>query len=507
MFCLADSHYGRVDVPPRRVSLFANHLVFQIPKSLARKGGYDHREALFGIPPYGGSIQQNVIYAADDLCDPKVNKQGGYPERKKGKDGKMEPWEAPYILMVDRGGCTFVNKVRNAQRSGAAGVIIADNTCLCAFGANCTSDSPDTDCETREPVMADDGSGSDITIPSFLMFKQDADPIKAALKKNTAVRVEMAWALPSPDDRVEYELWTTPTDVVSREFQHQFKTAANALGKHAQFTPHMYIYDGAKSGCLGEDGSNQCYNLCTNNGRYCALDPDSDLDKGITGANVVTESLRRLCVWKLYGASDGVGAKWWDYVDEFMFRCDNEEFFANDNCVKDAMSHAKVDYHEVESCMANSGGLEGDEPNSLLQTQIADREVSGVVILPTVIVNSAAIRGALDFIVVFKAICAGFKKGSKPEICSKCANCADEQGCVAAGGYCQGAQASVSIPVFGFSMLGLVLCFGTLGIIQWQRSQRQMREQVKGILAEYMPLDEDNKVETAGFDDDEGEFT
>jgi len=31
--------------------------------------------------------------------------------------------------------------------------------------------------------MADDGSGTDITIPTMLMFKQDADRIKAELTK------------------------------------------------------------------------------------------------------------------------------------------------------------------------------------------------------------------------------------------------------------------------------------------------------------------------------------
>mmetsp|Transcript_13071 Transcript_13071/g.22212 ORF Transcript_13071/g.22212 Transcript_13071/m.22212 type:complete len:508 (+) Transcript_13071:1614-3137(+) len=481
----------------------SSKLQVHLPKALVKQGGYDHREALFGVPPYGGSIQQNVYYADQDLCSANVNTKGGFPVHK-DKSGKKLAWQAPYILMVDRGGCTFVNKVRNAQRTGASGVIIADNACLCVNADTCTP-AKGTDCESREPIMADDGSGSDITIPSFLMFKQDADPIKAFLKNNTVVRMEMAWALPSPDARVEYELWTTPTDKVSREFQRTFKDAAVALGSHSQFTPHMYIYDGLKSGCQGEDGSNQCYNLCTNNGRYCATDPDNDLDKGISGADVVRESLRRTCIWKLYG-DDGVGVQWWDYVDEFMSRCDNEEYFANKDCYKDAMAHSGVDAHDVEGCMTDSGGLDGDEENALLKTQLADKEASGVVILPAAYVNSAAIRGALEFAVIFKAICAGFVKGSEPEICMKCSSCQDEYHCVK-NGFCAGAPGSVSFPFFAGTMVVLVFIFACLGLIQWQRSQRQMREQVKGILAEYMPLDENNKVEAAGLEDDEGEFT
>eukprot|EP00978_Attheya_sp_CCMP212_P021224 scaffold61816_cov54-Attheya_sp.AAC.1 len=478
-------------------------IVVQIPQSLSKKDGYDHREALFGVPPYGGSIQQNLFYADSDLCNSQVDTNKGYPIRAKDKDGKMAPWPSPYILMVDRGGCTFVNKVRNAQRSGAAGVIIADNTCLCSYGKECTSDRG-VECETREPIMADDGSGADISIPSFLMFKQDADPIKAELMANHPVRMEMAWSLPSPDDRVEYDLWTTPSDTVSRDFQKTFKPAAESLGKHAYFTPHMYIYDGIKSGCQGLNGENQCYNLCTNNGRYCATDPDNDLDKGISGADVVRESLRRTCIWKQYGEDDGYGAEWWDYVNEFMFRCDNEEFFSNEDCVDDVYTHSKIEKKLVKQCMNDSGGLEDDSANAILEEQLAAKDATGVVILPAAYVNGAGIRGALTFSTIFKAICAGYLSGTAPSVCTACANCQDEMSCVNAGICATDQKGAVSTRTFASSMMILIFLFLCVGFIQWKRAQLQVREQVKGILAEYMPLDED-RLGSTGIDDDDEE--
>jgi hypothetical protein len=82
----------------------------QIPQSLFKKEGYDHREALFGVPPYGGSIAQSVYYANSDLCDPNVDTSKGYPQTEDGKG-----WPSPYILMLDRGGCTFVKKVSLAN--------------------------------------------------------------------------------------------------------------------------------------------------------------------------------------------------------------------------------------------------------------------------------------------------------------------------------------------------------------------------------------------------------
>lgn len=66
------------------------------------------------MPTYGGSIAQYVYYADSDLCDLNViDTSKGYPTRDiDQKTKKMAPWVSPYILMVDRGGCTFVQKVR-----------------------------------------------------------------------------------------------------------------------------------------------------------------------------------------------------------------------------------------------------------------------------------------------------------------------------------------------------------------------------------------------------------
>lgn len=387
----------------------------------------------------------------------------------------------------------FTSQVRNAQRSGAAGVIIADNTCLCSDDA-CLRASGGGQCESSEPIMADDGSGSDISIPSFLMFKVDADAIKAEVKAERPVQLEMVWALPSPDDRVEYDLWTVPTDVVSRDFLKNFKDVAVALGKSAYFTPHMYIYDGIRSHCQGNDGKNMCYNLCTNNGRYCATDPDNDLEKGISGADVVKESLRRICIWKHYGESDGIGLQWWDYVAAFMDRCNTPDYFMNDDCVRDAYKHSKVDGDVIERCMKDSGGLTNDAVNTFLASEIGIQTERGVVVLPTAFVNTAAIRGALSVNNVFEAICAGFAAGTAPPVCQNCAKCSDPIGCVKAGGKCQGATGAssggVSTHTFVTSMFLVIALFAGLGAWHYKRTREDMRDQVRGILAEYMPLED-----------------
>lgn len=462
-----------------------------LPKDLSRGSGYDHREALFGIPPYGGSIQQNVIYDVDEnLCSPVTGKK----------------WKAPFILMVDRGGCTFVQKVRNAQHAGAAAVIIADNACQCKHEKVCAP-GPEDQCEKHEPIMADDGSGHDVTIPSVLIFKHDADPIKAILVRGKTVRMELTWSLPNPDGHVEWDLWTSPTDYASAKFKEDFKDAIVAFGEKAELTPHMYIYDGLAAKCRNTEGKSECFNLCTNNGRYCATDPDNDLDYGISGADVVKESIRRLCIWDLYG-EDGVGLPWWDYVQNFATFCDNENDFNDEECVKNVMELVDVDYDAVEGCIFNHGGLESPEANDLLDKQLDDKEANGIVIMPVVYINGVPVRGELEFATIFKAICAGYAKDTAPAICDKCSNCANEKLCVQTG-KCPAVDGTVAKETFIASLAGVVITMSVLGAFVYLRQQREMKSQVRGILKEYMPLDVNNQAGSTALeqDDDQGVLT
>jgi len=96
--------------------------------------------------------------------------------------------------MVDRNTCTFVEKVRKAQIAGAAAVLIADNICTCDSlnTGKCTNNAGTSGCEGVEPIMADDGSGGDITIPAFLLFKEDADALKSVVvDQNGLVQVKV----------------------------------------------------------------------------------------------------------------------------------------------------------------------------------------------------------------------------------------------------------------------------------------------------------------------------
>lgn len=141
--------------------------------------------------------------------------------------------------------------------------------------------------------------------------------------------------------------------------------------------------------------------------------------------------------------------------------------------------------------------MEKDAPNAFLEAELDSATRRGVVILPTAFVNTAALRGALSTNNVFTAICAGYLEGTEPKICKKCMHCADKQSCVehnkcSAGDGSSGYR-SVPFHTYILSMLVIGSGIGLVGFVYYRKSQEQMRDQVRGILAEYMPLeDQDN---------------
>ena len=196
-----------------------------------------------------------------------------------------------------------------------------------------------------------------------------------------------------------------------------------------------------------------------------------------------------------------------------MYRCDSEknQFFTSESCIADAMKRAGVDKDAIDSCMSDSGGLKGDVNNTMLEAELVNRANSGVVIVPSLFINQAPIRGEMAYVTAFRAICAGYASGYEPEICIQCMHCPDAEGCVKKGhcGVGMAAEGSVSNSTFAGTMVGLTLFFCTVGYVMYRRQQRYMRDEVRGIMAQYMPIDEQNKDgdNSLALTESEGTFT
>lgn len=168
--------YGKLFVhdPEALTNLFEKYLDHVIPSSLAN----------FGNPPYGSSLIGKIYI-------PKTKQDACTPLDQISFTDEVSYFNHP-IILVERGYCSYVVKVRNAQTIGASAVIIADNV----------------DEKVENIVMIDDGTAGNIYIPSILISKRDAQIIKdfIANNKDTPVRMTISFEIPRPDNRVEYEI-------------------------------------------------------------------------------------------------------------------------------------------------------------------------------------------------------------------------------------------------------------------------------------------------------------
>jgi len=379
-----------------------NSLMVTSPTSL--RGQRDSAIGNFGIPQYGGSMAGAVVYPKDNAnaCD---DFDGRHPFRAK-------PGAMPTFLLVDRGDCLFVKKVWNAQNAGASAVLVVDDKDEPLI----TMDLPREDDDAAKYIQ-------NITIPSALIDKIFGDQLKKAVKDGEMVNVNLDWreAVPHPDERVEYELWTNSNDECGPKcnmlmnFLKEFKGAAQLLekGGYSQFTPHYITWYCPQAFVI----SKQCKSQCINHGRYCAPDPEQDFSTGYEGKDVVEENLRQLCVFKVANENKRPWV-WWDYVTDFHIRCPMKEKKYNKKCAETVIKSLGLDVKKVDKCM---GDPNADLDHPLLKmeqdAQIGKGSRGDVTILPTLVVNNRQYRGKLERKAVLKAICAGFEETTEPNVC------------------------------------------------------------------------------------------
>jgi hypothetical protein len=360
-------------------------------------GFIENQPALFGNPMGGGEKETAGSLVYDDSTDPNGCAEfnaSTIAEWKKNVRGSM-------IILADRGTCYFVEKVKHAENAGAIAAIIVDNRV-----------------EPGIPFMADyNNQGQTINIPSVLIHKDDGQKIKNFIKDH--VHISMRWNLPHPDNRVEWDFWTSSYDTAQEaNFKKVFETANTVLGKNALFTPH-YVLDNPP-GCRTDES--KCKPACTNAGRYCSFTGN----KNLTGAAVVQENLRQICIY------NKTGDKWWTYVNKFATMCKNGKGFTKE-CSEECMKQCGIDANAVNDCVVESGGsdTDADTANWRLDAEISPMDDLGAANLgPTIWVNNMPYRGSmvchqpLDRTCgVLAMICLGFKDATVIPACSTSPGC------------------------------------------------------------------------------------
>ena len=130
------------------------------------------------------------------------------------------------ILLMDRGECSFVTKVRNAERAGASLVVVVDNKV-----ENITN-----------VIMGDDGTGVGIRIPSMLIGKSDGKILKDFAKLKQGATLSAEFTVKVSDDIVNMEFWYSSNNIRSLDFLKEFDKYALGFEGKVQFTPRFVTW-------------------------------------------------------------------------------------------------------------------------------------------------------------------------------------------------------------------------------------------------------------------------
>ena len=401
--------------------------------------------ANFGMIPYGHTLMANVKFLKDNDkgCDTF------------GSTIKTDKEQSP-IVVVRRGDCSFVQKVRNVEHGGGKVAIVVDEV---------DNENP------ANIIMVDDGTGNGIQIPSIMISKTDGETLinkyTELTSQNTTIIMAITFEVNKPSDTVEYDIWFSSSNDRGLDFVSQFKPYHELIASKVVMTPRYFTWDW--SNCDDSITSTDCF--C--DGKYCAMD---ETNLRVTGRDIILENLRQKWVYSI--AKKNKNEKiWWEYVK-----------LAHSKCYKDISvdwsklvhSDLKLDYTATENWVNSSfdNADHGTGNNKVLSDEVDAWNAHGSHYIPSVIINSVAYRGTLDPENVFSAICNSFK-----DVQEECKAYVEAQ--------MEGNTSKVTFNWFIIVIIFLILLNIALLLI-WKRiHQRSMKQEVTAVVNEYMKIRQD----------------
>lgn len=222
------------------------------------------------------------------------------------------------IIIARRGQCTFVNKVRNAERSGASLLVVVDSR-----AENVTN-----------VIMGDDGTGTGIRIPSMLIGKTDGDMLIEFAKTQMGATLSAEFSVKEKGATADVEIWYSSNNQRALDFVKEFDRYAHKLAGYVNITPRFVTW--GCPGCRKDFKNAECFS----DGKYCAPNHMKDDFNMFSGQDIILEDLRQSCLHQnLVKLSQE--PKWWDYIKEVHSMCFG---FISEDCSENAHKRLNLDF-------------------------------------------------------------------------------------------------------------------------------------------------------------------
>ena len=347
--------------------------------------------ASFGKIPYNFYTRGQIFYDTKSN-----NSQGCVPFNSTITSKDIDNYP---ILILHRGGCSYVTKARNAQKARASMLFVVNNV-----------PGP-----VNSITMGDDGTGTDITIPTMLISLEDGNKIIDFHKKNKKEKIVIEIEFNGiTTDKAKLELFFSSYEKRAYTFIENMQKYFYEFGDSVEFIPRYVIY---RSPFYNADRPSKTEN-CVSKGLYCSLPKSTSSVQD--GRAVVLENLRQKCMYNLFSTNMDY---YYSYMSYFYSKCLNINIPKfNYACSRSVLAEIGLNEDYLDKCFIESfdilnitdeNGYEND--NKILEGEYLAKEGYFINQLPAVFINKIPLLGGITEENIADALC--YAVNSKPEFC------------------------------------------------------------------------------------------
>lgn len=309
-------------------------------------------------------------------------------------------WEYYPIILIEKGDCSYVEMARNVQRAGGYMALIINNK----------------DGNVKEFPVMDDGTASDIVIPTAMISKEDGDIIKNYYNEKHGqenIVLELSF-FTHRQDVVDIEFFTEINNEKGFQLMDEFSNYYELIKDLANFKPYYVSYQ------LGSLSKEDKSNLCVSNGKYC-LTGSLPFNDEVSGKQLLIDSVFHQCVHSLTTTKSNNHTEYYlNFASYYLYNCLNNDIYKK-YCGKSQMARFGIQTSDIDKCISNSFGKDGkfidtdaNNDNTILRRNIEKIKEQQITIFPTVIVNGKKLKGRLTAENLFLSVCSSFNKVPQP---------------------------------------------------------------------------------------------
>ena len=311
------------------------------------------------------------------------------------------------VVLVDRGSCSFPKMAKEVEKIGGDMILIVNNEPGSVLGYKVTND---------------DGRGNEVSIPVAMISYNDGKVIMDYIinhpKENVYLNIEIGL---NQRNKVKIDLFTNILNIETFNFLSDFQSYFNSLDKYIDM--NIYYLTPKLDGLLQKQKNLDCLK----EGLFCQKNTNMNINKDITGVDLIYESLYHQCMFQRskksyfniiskYNEMCLTNKKYSNFCGLDLFNADMREIIMD--CVFNSFGNSDYEkkWEKPEEIKNKLKSIK-DNTNTILVNNRLKEVQFNVNSYPDIYINDIKYDQRLSSMYVFNAICQAFNP--KPEPCKK----------------------------------------------------------------------------------------